>query len=213
MCFMRFKIPGVPAHVVNVSGRLPAEKLLCPRRICPVGGNIAFAARGHFKGDLFSARAFEGSDDFQHTVAPSASEIDRSPPGVRHHERNRFGMTVCKIHDMDVVANAGAVGRGIVAAEDAELREDAVGDTGDIGEQIIGDTVRILSDETGRMCADRVEVAQADCAEVGVGAADVRENFFNVQFRAAVGIGLLCRSDSLPSAGVSPASRRPSRRN
>ena len=60
-------------------------------------------------------------------------------------------MAAGQIHDMNVVAHAGAVRGRIVVAKDMDLLQLADSDLGDVGHKIVGDAVGILADQAGRM--------------------------------------------------------------
>ena len=60
---------------------------------------------------------------------------------------------------MEIVALAGAVGGGIVAAEDGQLFQLACGHTTDVRHQIVGDTVGIITQQAGFMGTNGIEVA------------------------------------------------------
>ena len=69
---------------------------------------------------------------------------------------------------MDIIAHAGAVGRGVIVAEHMHLFQRAHGHLGDVGHQIVGDAVGVLADEAAFMSADGVEIAQQGHIHRGV---------------------------------------------
>ena len=107
-------------------------------------------------------------------------------------ERNKLessDVTESKVDDVDVVADAGAVGGGVVVAKDVDAREDADGDLGDEGHEVVGDAVGVLADEAAGVGADGVEVAEEDDGGVAVGDADVAEDLLDEELGLAVGVG------------------------
>ena len=98
-------------------------------------------------------------------------------------------MALGQIHHVDIVPDAGAVVGGIVAAEHMELLQLAHGHLGDVGHQVVGDAVGVLTDQTGFMGADGVEVAQQGHVHGGVGGAVVGEDPLDKKLGGAVGIG------------------------
>ena len=52
----------------------------------------------------------------------------------------------------------------------------------------IGPTLRVLSDEAGRMGADGIEVTENDGAKFGIGGAKIAKNLLDVEFRLAIRI-------------------------
>lgn len=186
-------MPGIPAHVVDRSGSRPAKEFLRTSGITPIGSNVTFATLDDLIGHGTPACLFESLNDLENAVTMAAAEVDRDPSRVAHHIGNRLRMTIGQVHDVDEVSHAGAVGRWIVVPEDTKTRQRAMSNASDIRKQIVRNAVRILADEAGRMRADRIEVAQADGAEVGPGAADVGKNLLDVKLGAAVGVGRFAR--------------------
>ena len=88
---------------------------------------------------------------------------------------------------MDVVPHAGAVRRGVVLAEDADVIPLTQGCFHHQRDQV-GFGVVILADACLRVGTSGVEVAQRHIADV-VGAVAPLQHIFNGQFRRAVGIG------------------------
>ena len=94
-----------------------------------------------------------------------------------------------QVHHMDVVPDAGAVGGGIVVAEDAQLLPAANGHLGDVGHQVVGDASGILTHQAGLVSADGVEVAQQHHGPVGIRVGNAGEDLLGHVFGPAVGIG------------------------
>ena len=98
-------------------------------------------------------------------------------------------MAAGQVHDMDVVADAGAVGSGVVIAEDMDLFQLAHSHLGDVGHEVVGDAVGVLADEAGLVGADGVEVAQQSHVQGGVSLADIGEDALGESLGGAVGVG------------------------
>jgi len=64
----------------------------------------------------------------------------------------------------------------------------ADGDLGDVGHEVVGDAGGVLADASGRMRADRVEVAQLADAPTVVGSIKVIQNLLDHHFGAAIGV-------------------------
>ena len=98
-------------------------------------------------------------------------------------------MAFCQIHDMEVIADAGAVVGGPVAAKDLEFIAASDGDLGDERKEVIGDAEGVFSDLTAGMGAYGVEVAEAgDAPGVGCAFVQIREHLLNGGFGKAVRI-------------------------
>ena len=98
-------------------------------------------------------------------------------------------MPLRQIDHVDIIAHAGAVGRGVIVAEHVQAVQLADGDLRDIGHEVVGDAVRVLADQTALMRADGVEIAQQHDAPLVVGGVNVLEDIFNVKLGRAVGVG------------------------
>ena len=132
-------------------------------------------------------------DHIEHAVALAGAEVVGVQPGGRSGLFHRLDMAERQIHHVDIVAHARAVRGVIVVAIDAQARQLADGNLGDVGHQVIGDAVWILADAaahiTRRMRANRVEVAQQDDAPAVVRTVEVAEDLLDHQLGAAIGIG------------------------
>ena len=94
-----------------------------------------------------------------------------------------------QVHHVDVVADAGAVGGGVVVAKDVDLFQLADRHLGDVGHQVVGDAVGVLADQARLVGADGVEVAQHRHIHAGVGLADVGQDPLGEHLGGAVRVG------------------------
>src|SRR5579859_3810852 len=103
-----------------------------------------------------------------------------------------FHMGVSQIIYMNVVADAGSVGSGIVGSENMQFRgETGGGAQGQRDEMSFG--IVQLTDFTALVCARSVEITQAGVTEL-VGAVVTLERVLKKQFRHSVGIYGLSRN-------------------
>ena len=65
----------------------------------------------------------------------------------------------------------------------------ADGDLGDVGHQVVGDAVGILTDATAHVGTDGVEVTEQNHGPFGVGHAQIGQNALDHMLGATVGIG------------------------
>ena len=70
-----------------------------------------------------------------------------------------------------------------------EMIQTADGNLRDIGHEVVGDAGRIFADETARMSADRVEIAQEGDRPVRVGFGGVAQDLLAHILRPAIGVG------------------------
>ena len=125
----------------------------------------------------------------EHRVAHARAEIDRAHArAVLLQLGQRGNMPLRQITDMDIVAHAGAVVRGIVVAEHAQKRELARRHLRDIRQQIVRNAVRILADQAALVRADRVEIAKQRHRERFIGVRRVPEHLLDHQLGPAVGV-------------------------
>jgi len=88
------------------------------------------------------------------------------------------------VQDVDVITHAGAVGGGVVGAENFEVWDDAEGSVENFGDEVGFDAMGLAAFGGG---AGGVEIAKSSVVEAGVGAV-VGEDFFEAQFGFAVGV-------------------------
>ena len=167
---------------------MPAENLLCLRGVCVNGGKVARAAFADDIRNLHAVDRGEGVHHFQNAYAFAGAEVEDFAACVRFRIAERGKMPFGKVHDVDVVAHAGAVGGIVGVAEDGQLLELADRDLRDIGHEVIRNTVRIFTDQTGFMRADRVKIAKQDHMQLGICLCRVLQNFLDHELRPAVGI-------------------------
>ena len=89
---------------------------------------------------------------------------------------------------MDVVADAGAVRRRVVVAEDRELLEAPDRDLRDVGHQVVRDSGRILAHEAALVRADGVEVAQQQEVPGRIGGGHRAHDLLEPELGGAVGV-------------------------
>ena len=115
-------------------------------------------------------------DDIQHTVAVAGAQIADEEAALGLQLPDSADMAAGQVHDVDVVAHAGAVGGGVVVAEDVDFFQLADGDLGDVRHQVIGDAVGVLADEAGLVGTDGVEVPQQGHVQLRVSLADIGQD-------------------------------------
>ncbi len=93
-------------------------------------------------------------------------------------------MGVGDVEDVNVIADAGAIGRGIVRAENFELRNEPEGGIQNFRNEMGFDAVAFTTFGRG---TGSIEIAEGGVVETGVGAV-IGEDFFEAEFGFAVGI-------------------------
>ena len=113
-------------------------------------------------------------DHIQNAVAVSRAQIVNVDVRLILKFLKGLYMAVRQIHHMDIVADAGSVRRIIIVSEYAYLFQLAYRHLGNIGRQVVGDSLRILADHAAFMSAHRVEVAEQDYAPLRIRLLDIR---------------------------------------
>src|SRR5439155_7644912 len=97
------------------------------------------------------SRTLESAHRLEHRDSAPRPEILRESPPLALHGFQRRKMAACEIDHVDVVAYAGAVARRVVAAEHPKSVAKAHGDLGDIGHDVVRNTLRVLTDQSARV--------------------------------------------------------------
>ena len=100
-------------------------------------------------------------------------------------------MGVCKVCDVDVVTDAGAVGRGIVGAEDFDAVPLAQGRLQDQGDEVCFRGM-VFPDGAASIGPGRIEVAQGHVAQA-VSPAELGQHGFDHELGLAVDVGRMVR--------------------
>ena len=110
-----------------------------------------------------AAGGFKGAHHLQHAVALAGAQVPHMGAGAGlqgGQGAQGAQMAFGQVHHVDVVAHAGAVGRGVVVAKHGQLGQLAYGHLRDVGQQVVGNAVRVFADQAAFMGAHGVEVAQ-----------------------------------------------------
>ena len=180
--------PAVAAHILERVVRAPAEDARALVRAGVHRRQVARAARRDAVGHVHVVGRFKGVHHFEHAVAPAGAEVKNALARMRRHVGNGRDVAARKIHDVDIVAHAGAVGRIIVVAEHVQALQPADGRLRDVGHEVVRHAARILADEAARVRTDGVEVAQQHDRPARVGHYTVAQDLLTDVLRPAVGV-------------------------
>lgn len=98
-------------------------------------GGVSGAAREEHVRNLAAGDAAGSFDDFENRVAAAVADVEGiAGKAVDLLESKHMG--IGDVEDVDVVADAGAVGRGIVGAKDLDVRLAAEGHVEDAGNEV-----------------------------------------------------------------------------
>ena len=126
--------------------------------------------------------------NLQDTVAVAGAEVDLLRTLMLQGIGNCGNMSLGKVHDMDIVTHTGAVDRRIVVAPDTQVFQRAVCHPGNIRHQVVRNAVGHFPNQSGRMCADRIEIPKQHDAPLRIRRADIFQNHLIHQFCGAIGI-------------------------
>ena len=153
--------PGVFHCLVYGHFSFPAEHFVGFLRIGPDFLDIACPALTDLVGHFHARGTLEGVDELKHGEAAACAEVEDlhglcvlledAPDG----DHMRFG----EVNNIDIVADAGTVGRVVVVAEHGELLADAGSGLCEVWHQVLGHSEGQLADASRRVGADRVEIA------------------------------------------------------
>jgi hypothetical protein len=146
-------------------------------------GGIAGAPRRHFARNFAAGDFFGGVEDFEDGKAAAVADVE----GFAGDGFDRFEsaeVRIGNVEDVDVIADAGAVGRGIVRAENFELRKETEGGVENLGDEVGFHAVGFAAFGGS---ASGIEIAESGIVEAGIGAI-VGEDFFEAKFGLAIGI-------------------------
>ena len=113
------------------------------------------------------------------------------------HVGDRRDVAAREIHDVNIIAHAGAVRRIVVVAKDAQAFQPADGRLRNVGHEVVRHAARILADEAARVRTDGVKVAQQHDRPARVGHNIVAQDLLadvlrpTIRIRAAAGTGRL----------------------
>ena len=160
-------------------------------RVGVAAGHVTRAALGDCIGQGFAARLFKGVQNFKHAIAFTGAQVDRQQFGLCQSGQffQRLDMAPGQIHDVDVIAHAGAVHSVIVAAKNLQLLAAAHGDLRDKGQQVVGNVRGVFANQAACMRTDGVEVAQHSQRPLRVRAVEVSQNLFHHELAATIRIG------------------------
>ena len=156
----------------------PAEFFVDEGGVGDEACGIAGAARHFANGDFAARDFFADVDDFANAGSASGPEVVAG--GFWAAEGEHMGL--CEVEDVDVVADTGAVGRGVVGSEDGDVRFLSERDFEHVWDEMGFDAV-IFAEAIGGACG--VEVAKGDAAE-SVDFVVPTEDFFELEFGFAV---------------------------
>lgn len=163
-------------------------QLPCPRHIGPVRWHITLSPRRPAQRDGNAGHAHERVHHLAHRDRLTGPEVDVDQAGVQGQVPQRSHMTLGQILDMDVVAQRGAVRRGVVIAIDLQQFAPPGGDLADAGHQVGRNAAQVLANLSALMCTDRFEVVKRRDTQRWATRASMGQQGFTQGLAHAVGV-------------------------
>ena len=145
-----------------------------------------------------SGSGFKRLDNVQNGVTHTGADVVRLHPGDGTGTVQRHEMRPRQIYHVDIVADTGAVMGLVIIPVDVQIRALALRHLRDVGEQVVGNPLRILADEPRRMRADRVEVPQERNTPRGIRPVQIAQNALNHLFGLTVWVGCFSQPVGFP---------------
>src|SRR5260370_17790458 len=142
---------------------------------------ITGTARSEFARDSAAGDALGGIDDFQDREAAAVADVEGFAGNLGDFLK-RADVGVSDIEHVDVIADAGSVGRGIVRAEDIEMGKRTAGGVENARNEFSLHTMMLAAFLGG---SSSVEIAQGHVVESGVGLV-IRQNPLENEFGFSV---------------------------
>ena len=157
--------PGIFEGLGDGELSFPSEFFVDFLRIGIAGRDISRPARADGIRNCDAGDALEGFDEFFDARSGTRSDIVdwRCFPESFFGKEYFEGRDMClgEINYMNEVTNARAVRSRVIVPEDGQSRSVPGCNLGEIGGEIVGGSEGEFPDESGGMCADRVEIAES----------------------------------------------------
>src|SRR5260370_674459 len=127
-------------------------------------GRVAGTAWAQFARDLAAGDAFRRSDNFQDREATAVADVEGFA-GNAVDLLKSADVRIGNIEHMDVIADAGAVRRGLVSAEDIDMGQSTVGGIENPGNEM---SFHAMMLDAFLGCSGSVEIAETHIFESGV---------------------------------------------
>ena len=184
-------VPTVTAHFFNAVLGFPTEFGFGFGWIAVAGGDVAGTAGLDGIGDFHSVDFLKGGDYVQNGIAVAGTDVIDGEATLALNGFQGADMGAGEVNDVDIVAHSCTIGGVVVVTKDAEFFALAYGYLGDVGHQVIGDTVGILTYQAALVCADGVEIAEEYDVPLLVGTLEVHQDFFQHALGLSVGVGAM----------------------
>ena len=156
-CAILRKQPSAAAHILYRVRCRPAKNCFRFLRIRPKSGKVSIPAWANHIGQLHLVCCLKCMNQFQNRDTVSRAEINCLYTSMVYGIVQRLQVSYRQINSMEIIPLAGAVRRGIVAAENRQFLQLSRRHATDVGHQIVGNTVEIVSQQAGFVSANGVK--------------------------------------------------------
>ena len=184
-------VPAVTAHLFYAVLGFPTEFGFGLGRVAVASGDVTGTAGLDGVGDFHSVDFLKGGDYVQNGIAVAGTDVIDGEAALALNGFQGADMGAGEVNDMDIVAHSCAIGGVVVISKNSQFFTLAYGNLGDVGHQVIGDTVGILTYQAALVCADGVEVAEEYDVPLLVGTLEVHQDFFQHALGLSVGVGAM----------------------
>mmetsp|Transcript_6631 Transcript_6631/g.15185 ORF Transcript_6631/g.15185 Transcript_6631/m.15185 type:complete len:337 (+) Transcript_6631:88-1098(+) len=180
-------LPCALAHVLQRSLDLPTEVHLSLAGVGDDRGEVARPPVADLVSDGLSGGLLEGLHHLKDRVALTGAQIVDNASRVQlQNLLQSANVPIGEVHDVDVVAHAGAIDSVIVVAKDRQELPSSHSHLLDERHEVVGHAVGRLTDESGRVGAYGVEVPQDGHFEGRVGLGGVLKELLDHVLRPTI---------------------------
>ena len=185
---MGLPVPGVAAHIFEVLFSGEAEEFCRLFAVSIASSDVAAAAGEELIGYVVSAGFGKSFYHVEDGVAYAGTDVEDAD-AVLFDMFEGVDVGFGQVDDVNIVADAGAVGGVVIVTENAEILKFAYGNLADIGHQIVRKSFGILPYLAAFVSADGVKVTEEHYVPIFIRFLNVGEHSFSHKFGGAVRIG------------------------
>ena len=178
---MFFPIPSGSEDISDRGIGTPAQYFIGLIGYRPYLLDISFTTADDDIRHFDTGSCFELTNQFKHAKPFAGTEVEDLhllPIGSMEHSVDGFDVCLGKIHNIDIIADTGAIRRVIVIAEHFEFRTNTGCCLSDIRQQVLRDAVGQFADKGRRVRAYRIEIAQDNSVQLFIRMDGVMDDLF-----------------------------------
>ena len=138
-------MPGILCHFIERAGDTPVELFIRFGGIGPVSREVAITAGSEVILHRLAAGFTESIHHIQHAAANPGAEVVNMHARFVRQLLHRRHVAVGQIHDVNVIAHAGAIFGGIIVTKNRQGIATPYGNLRDIRHQVVRNALRIFA--------------------------------------------------------------------